>query len=182
MNPKTGSKTGKGWPGAHGENVRDSKPATIAVLLQAIARVRAEAELLADRAYEAIQRHTFDPYRQFCEKRAEHAALGSVLRGRIGSKPKDPNWLPALILEDASLVRLSIQACVKFAFALSATPQMPLGARETFMQEVGMLQAARIQLQSAKDGEGTASLLDELEMALMILEEVVEKAPALEEF
>jgi hypothetical protein len=65
---------------------------------------------------------------------------------------------------------------------LSATPLMPLGARETFMHEVGMLQSARAQLQSAKDDEGVAGLLDELEMALMILEEVVEKAPAFEEF
>jgi hypothetical protein len=182
MNRKTGSRTRKDWPGAHGEDVRDSKPATIAVLLQAIARVRSEAVLLGDRAYEAIQHHTFDPYRQFCDKRAEHAALVSVLRARIGPKPKDPNWLPAINLEESSLVRLSIQACVKFAFALSATPQMPLGARETFMHEVGMLQTARTQLQSAKDNEGVASLLDELEMALMILEEVVEKAPVLEEF
>jgi hypothetical protein len=59
---------------------------------------------------------------------------------------------------------------------------MPLGARETFMHEVGMLQAARAQLQSVTDDESIASLLDELEMALMILEEVVEKAPAFEEF
>jgi hypothetical protein len=173
---------GRSWPGARGENARDAKPATVAALLQAIARVRSEAVLLADRAYEAIQHHAFDPYRKFCEKRAEHAALVSVLRARIGSKPKDPKWLPAVDLEDSSLLRLSIQACVKFAFALSATPLMPLGARETFMHEVGMLQSARAQLQSAKDDEGVAGLLDELEMALMILEEVVEKAPAFEEF
>jgi len=31
---------------------------------------------------------------------------------------------------------LSIQACVKFSFALSATPLMPIGARETFIHEV----------------------------------------------
>jgi hypothetical protein len=179
---KARARTGRDWPGAHGENVRDSKPATIAELLDAVARVRAEAVGLADRAYEAIQRHAFDPYRQFCEKRAEHAALVSVLRAHIGPKPKDASWLPAINLEDSSLLRLSIQACVKFAFALSATPQMPLGARETFMHEVGMLQAARTQLQAIKADEGVAGLLDELEMALMILEEVVEKAPAFEEF
>jgi hypothetical protein len=182
MDCQTGGRNGKGWPGARGENLRDAKPATIPVLLQAVARVRAEAMVLADRAYEAIQRHAFDPYRQFCNKRAEHAALLSVLRARIGPKPKDASWLPAVKLEDSSLLRLSIQACVKFAFALSATPLMPLGARETFMEEVGMLQAARTQLQPTKDDEGIASLLDELEMALMILEEIVEKSPAFEEF
>jgi hypothetical protein len=182
MDRQTSGRTGKDWPGAHGESLRDAKPATIAVLLQAVARVRGEAVLLADRAYEAIQRHAFDPYRQFCEKRAEHAALVSVLRAHIGPKPKDPAWLPAVNLEESSLLRLSIQACVKFAFALSATPQMPLGARETFMHEVGMLQTARTQLQSVKDEQGVASLLDELDMGLMILEEVVEKSPAFEEF
>jgi len=96
MNAKTGGRAGKNWPGAHGQNLRDAKPASIAVLLEAVARIRAEAVLLADRAYEAIQRHAFDPYRQFCDKRAEHAALVSVLRSRIGPKPKDPNWLPAV--------------------------------------------------------------------------------------
>jgi hypothetical protein len=182
MDRSSSGKGGKSWPGARPDNERDAKPATIDALLLAIARVGEEAILLADRAYEAIQHHAFDPYRQFCEKRAEHAALVSVLRARIGPKPKDPKWVPAVDLQDAALLRLSIQACVKFAFALSATPLMPLGARETFMHEVGMLQAARTQLQSAKDQEGTADLLGELEMALMILEEIVEKAPAFEEF
>jgi hypothetical protein len=182
MDRSSGGKGGRNWPGASGGDGREAKPATIDALLVAIARVRAEAVLLADRAYEAIQHHAFDPYRQFCEKRAEHAALVSVLRARIGPKPKDPKWAPAIDLEDSSLLRLSIQACVKFAFALSATPLMPLGARETFMHEVGMLQAARTQLESVKDDETVASLLGELEMALMILEEVVEKAPAFEEF
>jgi len=182
MDRSSGGKGGRNWPGASGGDGREAKPATIDALLVAIARVRAEAVLLADRAYEAIQHHAFDPYRQFCEKRAEHAALVSALRARIGPKPKDPKWAPAIDLEDSSLLRLSIQACVKFAFALSATPLMQLGARETFMHEVGMLQAARTQLESVKDDETVASLLGELEMALMILEEVVEKAPAFEEF
>ena len=182
MATPSSAKTRRSWLDAGGGSPRAPKPATIPALLEATARVRSEAVLLADRAYEAIQHHAFDPYRQFCEKRAEHAALVSVLRARIGPKPKDPNWLPAVNLEDSSLLRLSIQACVKFAFALSAAPLIPLGARETFMHEVGMLEAARAQLQSVKGEEGVTSLLDELEMALMILEEVVEKAPAFEEF
>jgi hypothetical protein len=182
MDRSSTGKGGRSWPGARGGDGHEAKPATIEALLLAIARVGAEAVSLAGGAYEAIQHHAFDPYRQFCEKRAEHAALVSVLRARIGPKPKDPKWAPVIDLEDSSLRRLSIQACVKFAFALSATPLMPLGARETFMHEVGMLQAARAQLQSVTDDESIASLLDELEMALMILEEVVEKAPAFEEF
>src|SRR3954451_17652169 len=92
MDRSSGGKGGRSWPGARNENEREAKPATIDALLLAIARVRAEAVTLADRAYEAIQHHAFDPYRQFCEKRAEHAALVSVLRARIGPKPKDPKW------------------------------------------------------------------------------------------
>ncbi len=90
--------------------------------------------MLADKAYEAIQRHAFDPYRKFCEKRKEHAAL------------------------------------------------MPLGARETFITEIEMLHAAHEQLWPIKDNEGIANLLSEIDLALMILEEIIEKAPAFEEF
>jgi hypothetical protein len=131
MDRSSTGKGGRSWPGARGGDGHEAKPATIEALLLAIARVGAEAVSLAGGAYEAIQHHAFDPYRQFCEKRAEHAALVSVLRARIGPKPKDPKWAPVIDLEDSSLRRLSIQACVKFAFALSATPLMPLGARET---------------------------------------------------
>jgi hypothetical protein len=45
-----------------------------------------------------------------------------------------------------------------------------------------MLRAAREQLTPIREDEGVASLVDELDMALMILEEIVDRAPALEEF
>lgn len=173
--------SGQGWPGSHATG-GTRKPANVPELFAALARIQAEAGVLAERAYEAIQHHAYDPYREFCEKRAEHAALVSVLRGRIGPKPENPNWVGAANRHDRALLTLSIQACVKFSFALSATPLMPMGARETFIHEVGMLRAARGQLLPVKEEEGVGSLLDELEMALMILEEIVDRAPALEEF
>ncbi len=170
------------WPGARAENSLQARAASVPELLQAIARVRSEAAVLAEGAYEAIQRHAFDPYRKFCDKRKEHAALASVLRSHIGSRPQDPSWTRAVSEEESSLIRLSIQACVKFAFALSAKPLMPLGARETFITEIAMLHAAHEQLWSVKDEEGIAGLLSEIDLALMILEEIIEKAPAFEEF
>jgi hypothetical protein len=128
------------WSDRGGEGPRLVKPPAIAALLPAIDRIHSEAVVLADNAHEAIQRHSFGPYRQFCEKRAEHAALVSVLRAHITARPQDPSWTQTVNQAESSLVRLSIQACVKFAFALSANPQMPLGARETFIHELAMLQ------------------------------------------
>jgi hypothetical protein len=173
--------SGKGWFGSPLES-KERKPAQVPELLAALARVHGEAKALAERAYEAIQNHAYDPYREFCEKRAEHAALVSVLRSRIGPKPERPEWLATASQYDRALLTLSVQACLKFSYALSATPLMPIGARETFIHEVEMLRAARDQLTPLREEEGVASLLDELEMALMILEEIVNRAPALEEF
>src|SRR5258708_24950514 len=112
------------WLGARAQNARLVRPTSVPELLQAIARVRSEAAVLADKAYEAIQRHAFDPYRKFCDKRKEHAALASVLRSHIGPRPQDPSWARSGSEEESSLIRFSIQACVKFAFALSAKPLM----------------------------------------------------------
>jgi hypothetical protein len=175
-----GGSFGKGWPGSLTE--LDRKPATIPELLDALARVYREAAALADRAYEAIQHHAFDPYREFCEKRAEHSALASVLCNRIGSAPQDPRWITAIDEAERGLLTLSIQACVKFCFALSASPLLPIGVRETFLSELEMLRASREQLVPIKDEAGVAALLDEIETSLMLLEEIVGRAPALEEF
>lgn len=169
------------WPGGHVENMRGRTPASVPDLLAALARIRGEAGALAERAYEAIQHHSFDGYRQFCEKRAEHAALASVLQAHIGPKPADTRWIENLRADERGLLTVSIQACVKFAFALSANPLMPMGSRETFVNELGMLRAARDQLTLVKDEEGIAAVLDDLETALMLLEEVLDRSPALDE-
>jgi hypothetical protein len=169
------------WPGGYVDDSRLRKAANVPALLRALARIRTEAVALSDRAYEAIQHHSFDPYREFCDKRAEHAALVSVLRGQIGPKPKETGWVNAVTTESHALVTLSIQACLKFAFALSANALMPLGARETFLHELTMLRGARDQLAARTAEDGVAGLLDELETALMILEEIVDRSPALQE-
>jgi hypothetical protein len=59
---------------------------------------------------------------------------------------------------------------------------MPIGARETFLHELEMLRTTRDLLTPRKDEESVRNLIDELETALMILEEIVDRAPALEEF
>ena len=173
---------GNKWPGSEVDNRRHAKPARVPDLFEALERIEGEAMALAEKAAEAIQHHSFDPYREFCEKRAEHEALVSVLRTHVGPNPSNPNWLPAAEKHDRALITVSIQACLKFSFALSATPNMPIGARETFLHELEMLRATRELLTPRKDEEGVGSLLDELETSLMILEEIVDRAPALEEF
>jgi hypothetical protein len=172
---------GANWPGSEIDNRRYAKPAQVPDLFAALERIESEAMALAEKAAEAIQHHSFDPYREFCEKRAEHEALVSVLRNHVGPNPSNPNWLPAAEKHDRALITVSIQACLKFSFALSATPNMPIGARETFLHELEMLRATREQLTPLKEQEGVSNLLDELETSLMILEEIVDRAPALEE-
>jgi len=179
-NSKESLSFGMAWPGSPVEQKR--QPASVPSLLEAMQRVHAEAEQLAERAYDAIQHHAFDPFREFCEKRTEYEALISVLRSRVGPKPRDPRWPAAIDKGERDLLALSIKACVKFCFALSANPMLPIGVLETFLNEVEMLKSAREQLTPIKDQEGISGLLDEIDMALMILEEIVGNAPALEEF
>src|SRR5690348_14871368 len=58
-------------------------PAAMTELLGALQRLRAEAAMIAEEAYHAIQHHSFELYWKFRAKIGEHAALITVIRGRL---------------------------------------------------------------------------------------------------
>jgi len=138
-------------------------------------------------AYIAIQRHSYEPYWTFRAKIEEHAALIAVLRGRLSRlrelRVKGVDDLARSIdREEQEIVMLTVKACLKFCFALSANPWLPIGARETFIHEIGALQQARQLLEQAPAESLPAGLLDDIDTARMILEEVIEKSPSLDDF
>jgi hypothetical protein len=168
------------------ESLRKTVPASMAELLDALKRLWAEAAALAENAYLAIQQHSFEPYWTFRAKINEHAALVAVIRGRI-QKLHDVRSRQADIAgkavdrEEQEILILTVKACLKFCFALSANPWLPIGARETFIHEIDQLNQARAVLEKAPDTLPTG-LLDDLDTAKMILEEIIDKSPSLVSF
>src|SRR5215472_2705027 len=166
---------------------RQPVPASIAELAAALKRLWAEAATLAEHAYIAIQHHSYEPYWTFRAKIEEHAALVAVLRNRLsGLRELRVNGVDELASsinrEEQEIVMLTVKACLKFCFALSANPWLPIGARETFIHEIDALQQSRQLLEKAPAESLPAGLLDDIDTARMILEEVIEKSPSLDDF
>lgn len=166
---------------------RRTVPASLGQLLAALKRLCGEATTLAEHAYVAIQKHSFEPYWTFRAKIDEHAALVEVVRGRLPwlreTRSPDVAAVTAVIdREEQEILILTVKACLKFCFALSANPWLPMGARETFSHEVGTLKNARHVLEQVPTDELPHDLLDDIGTAQMILQEIIEKSPSLTDF
>jgi hypothetical protein len=169
------------------ESLRKSVPASMAELIKALQRLRAEATALADNAYLAIQQHSFEPYWTFRAKINEHAALVAVIRGRVPQLTALRTRQAGIVTEavnreEEEIIILTVKACLKFCFALSANPSLPVGARETFVHEIGALNEARRVLERGPADTLPEGMLDDLGTAQMILEEIIEKSPSLSDF
>lgn len=169
------------------ESLRKSVPASMVELVNALKRLWAEAAALAENAYVAIQQHSFEPYWTFRAKINEHAALVAVIRGRIQQLRDLRSRQAGLVAEavdreEQEILILTVKACLKFCFALSANPWLPIGARETFIHEIDALNQARAVLEKAPAEKLPKGLLDDLDTARMILEEIIDKSPSLASF
>ncbi len=158
-------------------------PQQIFELIKALARIRGEASGLARVAQSAIERRLFNPYRMFRSKIEEHEALVSVVKSRLNGRKDRHGFGAAVTTEERLRLELLVQASLRFFYALSASTILPIGARETFIGELQSLSAIRERL-NAPEHAGTLpdGLLDDLETAQLILEEIAEKAPQLADF
>jgi hypothetical protein len=152
-------------------------------LIKALERIRLEAAAFATEAQAAIERRSFDPYRLFRSKIEEHKALASVIRARLADGSEQAALAEIVDTEERLRLELLVRASLGFLYALSATPVLPIGARETFIGELESLALARERL-GAPECEGRLSegVIDDLDTARMILEEIAEKAPQLLDF
>jgi hypothetical protein len=169
------------------QSQRVSIPASVGQLVGALKRLRAEATRLAEQAYLAIQNHSFEPYWTFRAKLNEHAALMAVIRGRAPQHGEMrqagvEGVMAAVDHAEQQILILTVRASLKFCFALSANPWLPVGARETFSHEIDTLKHAREVLELVPVDELPQDLLDEIGMAQMILEEIIQKSPSLADF
>lgn len=169
------------------ESQRKSVPASMAELLEALKRLWLEAATLAELAHAAIQAHSFEPYWTFRAKIDEHAALIAVIRGRLPTmremRGRQADAIAAAIeREEQEILILTVKASLKFCFALSAHPWLPVGARETFIHETDTLRRARAVLEQGSTDALPENLLDDLGTAQMILAEIIDKSPSLTDF
>jgi hypothetical protein len=169
------------------QSQRVSIPASVGQLVGALKRLCAEATRLAEQAYLAIQNHSFEPYWTFRAKLNEHAALMAVIRGRAPQHGEMrqagvEGVMAAVDHAEQQILILTVRASLKFCFALSANPWLPVGARETFSHEIDTLKHAREVLELVPVDELPQDLLDEIGMAQMILEEIIQKSPSLADF
>jgi hypothetical protein len=147
-----------------------------------LARMRDELVELAAIAKSSIEKHSFKPYRLFRKKLAEHAALLAVAKERL-VRHKEALLKQTLVEEEVRIVEVAIQSTIGFLFALSAIPLLPFGARETFLDELRALATARERLTRPDLGvEPASGVLDDLETARLLLEEISERAPKLLEW
>lgn len=154
-------------------------------LLAALERLIVQAAERSKAARAGIEKHTFAPYHAYRAGIAEYQALVSVIDGRLEGLP------PALVHRTRGrllaarrrVLKTSIRAAFEFFFALSAIPNLPLGVREVFAQELRHLHATREELRSPDhEGQLPPDLEQDLETAETILKEVMDKAPALVSF
>jgi hypothetical protein len=169
------------------EGHRLPAPANLKELIAALARLRGEAVVLADEANRGIQRRSYRGYWKFRSKLGEQAALLAVVRSHAQQLMALEGGEARLAIqaaerEEIEIFVLAIRSSLRFGFALSANPTLPLGARETFVNELQMLGEAGRVLEAAPREMLPEGVMDDLATARMILEEIIEKSPPLADF
>lgn len=154
-------------------------------LLDALDRSLLTVKAAAEAACAGVRLRAFAPYYDYRASLDEYEAIVLVIRNAI---PQQSDALAertrAILLQrEREILALSIRAALDFFFALSAIPNLSLGIRECFIQELRSLKAAEIRVSSpAHLGAISPDLEGDIETAREILGEIMDKAPSLLSF
>lgn len=154
-------------------------------LLGALERQCREAIALAGTAEKEASKHSFSAYRAFREKVGEFQALVILIESRLRNlaDARSDDLRSEFERLDTLMLSVLVKSSMRFFFVLSANPILPLGAREVFMAELKSLHEAHEKLRRPEfAGKLGPELERDLETASLILEEIIEKAPALLQF
>jgi len=125
-------------------------------------------------------------YRPFREEVDNFKALSLVIMERMNkleSHPKKEELEKQFHKLQVVMLRIVIKTSLKFFFVMSAKENLPLGAREMFQSELRTLYEAERMISDPRYiSQLDDSAKDDLEIAKSILEEIIEKAPALLSF
>ena len=125
-------------------------------------------------------------YRPFREEVDNFKALSLVISERMNkleSHPKKEELEKQFHKLQVVMLRIVIKTSLKFFFVMSAKENLPLGAREMFQSELRTLYEAERMISDPRYiSQLDESAKDDLDIAKSILEEIIEKAPALLNF
>jgi len=125
-------------------------------------------------------------YRPFREEVDNFKALSLVIMERMNkleSHPKKEELEEQFHKLQVLMLRLVIKTSLKFFFIMSAKEHLPLGAREMFQSELRTLYEAERMISDPRYiSQLDDSAKEDLDTAKDILEEIIEKAPALLNF
>ncbi|MBC05299.1 hypothetical protein [Thalassospira sp.] len=125
-------------------------------------------------------------YRPFREEVDNFKALSIVIMERMNkleSHPKKEELEEQFHKLQVLMLRLVIKTSLKFFFIMSAKEHLPLGAREMFQSELRTLYEAERMISDPRYiSQLDDSAKEDLDTAKDILEEIIEKAPALLNF
>jgi hypothetical protein len=154
-------------------------------LLRALDRLIPELSTQIAEARSGIGHHSLDAYRIYRAKLDEYHSLVAVVENQLHDMaPGRQQRVRARLQErEREALAMIIHAALDFFFALSAIPNLPIGIRECFEQELQSLHRAEARL-SAPEHEGKLSpaLAGDLETAGLLLAEIMAKAPAMLNF
>ncbi|RCK23647.1 hypothetical protein TH8_14715 [Thalassospira profundimaris] len=141
---------------------------------------------LADNLEKTTDKMDVTGYRPFREEVDNFKALSLVIKermNRLESHPKKEELEGQFHKLQVLMLRLVIKTSLKFFFVMSAKENLPLGAREMFQSELRTLYEAERMISDPRYiSQLDESARDDLETAKSILEEIIEKAPALLNF
>ncbi|NIY77169.1 hypothetical protein HED22_16065 [Thalassospira sp. HF15] len=125
-------------------------------------------------------------YRPFREEVDNFKALSLVIAERmkkLESHPKKEELEKQFHKLQVVMLRIVIKTSLKFFFVMSAKENLPLGAREMFQSELRTLYEAERMISDPRYiSQLDESAKEDLDIAKSILEEIIEKAPALLNF
>ncbi len=163
----------------------DPRVQKLGTMLAALDRSLRDLKARAAAAREGISFHSLAPYYAYRAGLDEYRALVAVIENdltAVGSK-RAPPFREKLHVIERRMLGLTIKSALDFFFALSAIPNLPVGIRECFMQELSSLHEASERLnRPVHEGKLPADLAGDLAIAEEILGEIMLKAPSLVNF
>ncbi|EWY40167.1 hypothetical protein N825_36170 [Skermanella stibiiresistens SB22] len=158
----------------------------IATMLSALETQARQAAALAERAHHEASRDSFSGYFRFRAKVDEFQALIALIEERL-SRVADEHAAELngkfQQLDTVMLVML-VRTSTRFYTMLDKAVVLPLGARELFLPELRTLTEVRDRLMGQPEpvSQMTSGLVESLDVALVLIEALVQRAPSLPDF
>ncbi len=141
---------------------------------------------LADELEKRAELSDITGYRPFREEVDNFKALSLVIMERLNKLEKHPKKeeLESQFHKlQVVMLKIVIKTSLKFFHVMSAKENLPLGAREMFQSELRTLYEAERMISDPRYiSQLDGSARDDLDRAKSILQEIIEKAPALLNF